>query len=99
MNTIGVQLKLTALKGGVLTFVSASRPERISSIFYIASRSEMSNFCSDQGRPREIGFAFHGAGTRVFGAADVCTPQLETRGERRAGQKGPFMDGHKLLDT
>ena len=23
-----------------------------------------------------------------------CTPQPEIRGERRAGQKGPFMDGH-----
>jgi hypothetical protein len=44
----------------------------------------MSNFCSDQGR------------TRVCGEAYVCTPQPETRGERRAGQKGPFMDGHEL---
>jgi hypothetical protein len=44
----------------------------------------MRNFCSDQGR------------TRVFGEAYVCTPQPETRGERRAGQKGPFMDGHHL---
>ena len=44
----------------------------------------MSSFCSDQGR------------TRVCGEAYVCTPQPETRGERRAGQKGPFMDGHKL---
>ncbi|MFZ0484640.1 MAG: hypothetical protein WAL93_14725, partial [Desulfobacterales bacterium] len=48
------------------------------------SNSEMSNFCPDQGR------------TRVFGEAYVCTPQPETRGERRSGQKGPFMDGHYL---
>jgi hypothetical protein len=27
----------------------------------------MSNFCPDQGRPSEICFAFHGAGTRVCG--------------------------------
>jgi len=45
----------------------------------------MSNFCPDQGR------------TRVCGKAYVCTPQPETRGERRAGQKGPFMDGHYNL--
>jgi len=45
------------------------------------SNSEMSSFCSDQGR------------TRVFGEAYACTPQPETRGESRAGQKGPFMDG------
>ena len=44
--------------------------------------SEMSNFCSDQGR------------TRVFGETYVCTSQPETRGERRSGQKWPFMDGH-----
>jgi hypothetical protein len=44
--------------------------------------SEMSNFCSDQGR------------TKVCGEAYVCTPQPETRGERRAGKKRPFMDGH-----
>ena len=31
---------------------------------------------------------------RVCGEAYACTPQPETRGERRAGQKGPFMDGH-----
>jgi hypothetical protein len=48
------------------------------------SNSEMSSFCFDQGR------------TRVCGEAYVCTPQPETRGERRAGQKGPFMDGHNL---
>jgi hypothetical protein len=24
-------------------------------------------------------------------------PQPETRGERRSGQKGPFMDGNKLI--
>jgi hypothetical protein len=47
--------------------------------------SEMSNFCSDQGR------------TRVFGEAYVCTPQPETRGERRSGQKGQFLDGHYLM--
>jgi hypothetical protein len=46
------------------------------------SNSEMSNFCSDQGR------------TRVCGEAYVCTPQPETRGERRARQKWPFVDGH-----
>jgi len=44
----------------------------------------MSNFCPDQGR------------TRVCGEAYACTPQPGTRGERRAGQKGPFMDGHYL---
>ncbi|MFZ0482481.1 MAG: hypothetical protein WAL93_03745, partial [Desulfobacterales bacterium] len=48
----------------------------------MVSNSEMSNFCPDQGR------------TRVCGEAYVCTPQPETRGERRAGQKWPFMDGH-----
>jgi len=30
--------------------------------------------------------------------AYACRPQPETRGERRAGQKGPFMDGHHLND-
>ena len=49
---------------------------------YIVSNSEMSNFCSAQGR------------TRVCGEAYVCAPQPETRGERRAGQKGPFMNGY-----
>ena len=44
----------------------------------------MSNFCPDQGR------------TRVCGEAYVCTPQPETRGERRAEQKGPFMGGNSL---
>jgi len=24
----------------------------------------------------------------------LCTPQSKTRGERRPGQKGPFMDGN-----
>jgi hypothetical protein len=43
------------------------------------SYAEMSNFCSDQGR------------TRVFGEAYVCMPQPEARGERRTGQKGPFL--------
>ena len=47
--------------------------------------SEMSNFCPDQGR------------TRVCGEVYVCTPQPETRGERRAGQKGPFMDEYSLI--
>jgi len=46
------------------------------------SNPEMSNFCPDQGR------------TRVCGEAYACTPQPETRGERRAGQKEPFMDGN-----
>jgi hypothetical protein len=37
----------------------------------------MNNFCPDQGR------------TRVYGEAYACTPQPETRGERRAqGKKG-----------
>jgi len=45
----------------------------------------MSIFCPDQDR------------TRVCGEAYECTPQPETRGERRAGQKGPFMDGHYLM--
>jgi len=44
----------------------------------------MSNFYSDQGR------------TRVFGEAYICMLQPETRGERRAGQKGPFMDSNDL---
>jgi len=41
----------------------------------------MNNFCLVQGH------------TRVCGEAYDCTPQPETRGERRAGQKRPFMDG------
>jgi hypothetical protein len=51
--------------------------------------SEMSNFCSDQGRTRVCG-------PRIAGQEGVyvCTPQPETRGEHRAGQKWPFMDGH-----
>ena len=28
-----------------------------------------------------------------------CTPQTKTRGERRSSQKGPFMDGNKLIVT
>jgi hypothetical protein len=48
------------------------------------SNSEMSKFCSDQGR------------TRGCGEVYVCTPQPETRGERRAGQKRPFMVGYYL---
>jgi len=45
------------------------------------SNSELSSFCSDQGR------------TRVCGEAYVCKPQPEISEERRSGQKGPFMDG------
>jgi len=48
----------------------------------------MSNFCSDQGRTRVCG-------PRKAGQeGHVCTPKPETRRERRAGQKEPFMDGH-----
>ena len=55
----------------------------------------MSNFCPDQGRIRRRPKKRAMAGqARVFGEAYVCTSQAETRGERRAGQKGPFMDGH-----
>jgi hypothetical protein len=50
--------------------------------------SEMSNFCSDQGRTRVFGPRIAGQeGVRLYAAAG-------TRGERRAGQKWPFMDGH-----
>jgi hypothetical protein len=63
----------------------------------------MSNFCSEQGRiRRRLKKALAGqarvCGPRKAGQEGVrlCTPQPETRGERRAGQKGPFMDGHQL---
>ncbi len=83
MKTMGVQLKLRGPVGISSIFYIASRKPRPDGRgFREADRSEMSNFCPDQGR------------TRVFGEAYACTPQPETRGERRAGQKGPFLDGH-----
>jgi hypothetical protein len=53
--------------------------------------SEMSNFvlitCAVEALATSQGR------TRVCGEAYFCTPQPETRRERRAGQKWPFMDG------
>ena len=82
MNTLGVQLKLTALNGGKLPgkdfkhiLYSSPQPRPNGRGLREANRSEMSNFCPDQGR------------TRVFGEAYYCTPQPETRGERRSSEK------------
>jgi len=47
-------------------------------------------FCSDQGRTRVCDLRSRDRKAYVF------TPQPETRGERRSGQKWSFMDGHKL---
>ena len=47
---------------------------------------EMSNFCAAQGATQ--GFALR---------PTQGTPQAQTRGERSAVQKEPFMDGHRLI--
>jgi hypothetical protein len=52
----------------------------------------MSNFCSDQGLTRVCDPRIAGQEAYVF-----CTPQPETRGERRAGQKEPSMHGTNYL--
>ena len=56
------------------------------------SNSEINNFCSDQGRTRVCGPRKAGQeGLELYAAA-------ETLEERRTGQKGPFVDGHQLID-
>jgi hypothetical protein len=58
MNTMGVQLKLTALKGGLPgkdfkhILYSSPQPRSNERGLREANRSEMSNFCPDQGRIR-----------------------------------------------
>jgi hypothetical protein len=59
----------------------------------------MSNFCSDQGRTRVCGPRITGQeGVRRYAAAGNPRPPARiayaSERERRAGQKGPFMDGH-----
>jgi hypothetical protein len=59
----------------------------------------MSNFCSDQGRTRVCGPRKAGQeGVRLYAAVGNPRPPARrayaSEKERRAGQKGPFMDGH-----
>jgi hypothetical protein len=62
----------------------------------------MSNFCSDQGRTRVCGPRKAGQeGVRLYAAAGNPRPPARrayaSERERRAEQKGPFMDGHYNL--
>jgi len=61
--------------------------------------SEMSNFCSDQGRTRVCGPRKAGQeGVRLYAAAGNPRPPARrayaSERERRSRQKWPFMDGH-----
>ena len=61
----------------------------------------MSNFCSGQGRTRGLRSPQTGQeGVRMYAAAVNPRPPARrayaSERERRAGQKGPFMDGHEL---
>ncbi len=58
-------------------------------------RSEMVDFGPRQGRPGEMCFAFHRAGTRVFATGVAGLRRGGKPAENAAsGQKMLFMDGH-----
>jgi hypothetical protein len=64
----------------------------------------MSNFCPDQGRTRVCGPRKAGQeGVRLYAAAENPRPPARraylSERERRARQKGPFMDVHQCQMT
>ncbi len=73
--------------------VSNQCPSTIIKLIMVVSNSEMSNFCSDQGRTRVYGEAYV-----LYAATENPRPPARrayaSERERRTGQKGPFMDGH-----